>query len=61
MSSAFGGGRKVYVPKVKEPPQTVTDDKEEIRRRMKRKYANASRQENLLYGISQVLKKRLGE
>jgi len=61
MSSAFGGGGSVHVPEVKEPPRTVTEDKEEIRRRMQRKYANAGRQENLLYGISQVLKKRLGE
>lgn len=56
-----GGGGSVKTPAVVEEPQVITDDEEEVKKRIRRSMANTGRAANLLAGIESVLKRKLGE
>jgi hypothetical protein len=60
----MSGGGSAKTPKtpvaVKEP-QVITDDEEEVKKRIRRSMANTGRAANLLAGIKSVLKRKLGE
>ena len=56
-----GGGGIVKTPAVVEEPQVITDDEDEVKKRVRRSTANTGRAANLLAGIESVLKRKLGE
>lgn len=56
-----GGGGSVKTPTVVEEPQVITDDEDEVKKRVRRSTANTGRAANLLAGMESVLKRKLGE
>ena len=48
-------------PAVVKEPQVITDDEEEVKKRIRRSMVNTGRAANLLAGIESVLKRKLGE
>ena len=48
-------------PEIVEEPKVITEDEDAVKRRKRASLANQGRAENILSGISTVLKKRLGE
>lgn len=59
--SGGGSAKTPKTPAVVKEPQVITDDEEEVKRRIRRSMANAGRAANLLAGIQSVLKRKLGE
>ncbi len=60
----MSGGGSVKTPKtpaVVKEPRVITDDEEEVKKRIRRSMANTGRAKNLLAGIQSVLKRKLGE
>ena len=56
-----GASPKIPKPQTIEEPQVITEDKEEVKRRSRIASANMGRSVNILAGLQNILKRRLGE
>jgi hypothetical protein len=61
MSFGGAGGMKLPKQQTVEEPQVITEDEEEVKRRAKIASANMGRSENILAGLQNILKRKLGE
>ena len=59
--SMGGASPKIPKPQTIEEPQVITEDEEEVKRRSRIASANMGRSENILAGLQNILKRRLGE